>query len=292
MKGLGTDENAIIEVLCRRTNEQRMNIIKAYKATYENNLLDDIHGDTSGDFLNILIALLTHTSEFYATELLDALYGKILNEETLIEIICNLSRSEMSEISQVFERNFKKSLKKSLREKSCGGVRNFLLALFDSIRDDSKIEEISKAKEFALELKESGIDREFADESVFIRILCNSNCDQLLKISEEYQKLIGRTLRTDVEDIFDGMFLQALLTLLEMAENPAKFFAQKLHKSMKGLGTDDRTLIRVVVTRCEIDMENIKLEFQKIYEKSLKSFISGDTSGDYKRAFKVLIGEK
>lgn len=36
---------------------------------------------------------------------------------------------------------------------------------------------------------------------------------------------------------------------------------------------------QLVVTRSEIDMEDIKVEFQRKYSKTLKSFIQGDTSG-------------
>lgn len=36
---------------------------------------------------------------------------------------------------------------------------------------------------------------------------------------------------------------------------------------------------QLVVTRSEIDMEDIKVEFQRKYNKTLKSFIQGDTSG-------------
>jgi hypothetical protein len=55
--------------------------------------------------------------------------------------------------------------------------------------------------------------------------------------------------------------------------NTPGYFATKLYKSMKGLGTDDATLIRVVVTRCEVDMVVIKQEFQRQYQKTLASFI-------------------
>ena len=57
-----------------------------------------------------------------------------------------------------------------------------------------------------------------------------------------------------------------------MRDTPA-YFATKLYKSMKGLGTDDATLIRVVVTRCEVDMILIKQVFQRLYQKTLASFI-------------------
>ena len=34
----------------------------------------------------------------------------------------------------------------------------------------------------------------------------------------------------------------------------AVYFAEKLYKSMKGAGTDDRTLVRLVVSRSEVPM--------------------------------------
>jgi len=43
---------------------------------------------------------------------------------------------------------------------------------------------------------------------------------------------------------------------------------------MKGLGTDDDTLCRVMVSRCEVDMVQIKEEFQRKYKQTLAMFIS------------------
>lgn len=41
----------------------------------------------------------------------------------------------------------------------------------------------------------------------------------------------------------------------------------------QGLGTDDATLVRVMVSRCEVDMVQIKSAFRAKYYKSLESFI-------------------
>jgi len=43
---------------------------------------------------------------------------------------------------------------------------------------------------------------------------------------------------------------------------------------MQGLGTDDDTLVRVVVSRCEVDMVQIKEAFQKNYNQSLGAYIA------------------
>jgi annexin D len=65
---------------------------------------------------------------------------------------------------------------------------------------------------------------------------------------------------------------------------------QVLRKSMKGLGTDDKTLIRVVVTRTEIDMLYIKAEYHKKYKKTLAEAIQSETSGNYRAFLLSLVG--
>lgn len=43
---------------------------------------------------------------------------------------------------------------------------------------------------------------------------------------------------------------------------------------MKGLGTDDESLLRVVISRCEVDMVQIKEAFQRDYKQTLGQFIA------------------
>lgn len=51
-----------------------------------------------------------------------------------------------------------------------------------------------------------------------------------------------------------GAFLKHLCLAVQCALNRQAFFAERLYYSMKGAGTDDSTLVRIVVTRSEVSL--------------------------------------
>lgn len=46
---------------------------------------------------------------------------------------------------------------------------------------------------------------------------------------------------------------------------------------LQGLGTDDRALIRIMVSRSEVDLFNIRKEFKETHDASLHEFIQVET---------------
>ena len=74
-----------------------------------------------------------------------------------------------------------------------------------------------------------------------------------------------------------------------MNYNPEKD-CDMLRQAMKGAGTNDTALIRVLVSRDEIDMPQIKQYYKQLYGKDLISDIKSDCAGDYEKLLVELAG--
>lgn len=61
---------------------------------------------------------------------------------------------------------------------------------------------------------------------------------------------------------------------MRCVKNRFQHFARQLQKTVSGLGTDDSSLIRIIISRCEIDLVQIKDEFKKLTGKTLEQFIA------------------
>jgi len=51
------------------------------------------------------------------------------------------------------------------------------------------------------------------------------------------------------------------------------YFALKMQKAMKGLGTDDQALVRIIISRSECDMVQIKKSFEQQFQGQLADWI-------------------
>ncbi|XP_068110976.1 annexin A2-like [Hyperolius riggenbachi] len=110
----------------------------------------------------------------------------------------------------------------------------------------------------------------------------------LRRVFDSYKKITSEDIEDGIKKHFKGDLQKALFTLVAVIKDTPLYFADKLHNSMKGLGTDDKALIRILISRSEEDLLSIRVAYRKKYGKSLYSSIQSDTKGDYRMALLLL----
>ncbi|XP_041065706.1 annexin A4-like [Carcharodon carcharias] len=290
MKGLGTDEDAIIEVLARRTIAQRQQIKLDYKTAFGRDLISDLKSEISGNFEQVVIGLMMTPVMYDVHELKKSIKGAGTDEGCLIEILASRDNEEIQQIIATYRKEFGKSLEDDICGDTSHMFQRVLVSLATGNRDEGNLVDDEQAEKDAKTLYEAGEKQWGTDEVAFLTILCTRNPTHLRRVFEEYKVISKKDIESSIKGEMSGSLENALLAVVKNMKNQPAYFAERLYKSMKGAGTDDNTLIRVMITRCEVDMLDIKQEFQRMYGKSLYSFIKGDCSGDYKKVLLQLCG--
>lgn len=290
MKGFGTDENAIIELLGSRTNKQRVPMVAAYKTTYGKDLLRDLKSELTGHFEELVLAMLMTPTQFDAAQLRDAIKGAGTDEACLIEILSSRSNAEIQEINRIYKAEYGKSLEDAIISDTSGHFRRLLVALSQGNRDERETVDIALAKQDAQKLYAAGENKVGTDESQFNAILCARSKPHLRAVFHEYQQMCGRDIEKSICREMSGNLESGMVAVVKCIKDTPAYFAERLHKAMQGAGTKDNTLIRIMVSRSEVDMLDIRQAYVRTYGKSLYTHISGDTSGDYKKLLLKLCG--
>ncbi|KAK3868404.1 hypothetical protein Pcinc_026207 [Petrolisthes cinctipes] len=286
MKGLGTDEAAIIGVLSRRTSDERQQILLKYQQAYGRDLIKDLKSELSGKFEDSIIALMRPLTVFLASELHEAMAGIGTNERTLVEILCTRDNASLMAIKTAYQQQYRKRLEEALSGDVSGDFGRLLISMCACSRDEQNCDP-ALANNLAQQLYKAGEGKLGTNEGEFNRILASYSYPLLRCVFEEYKKIKGKTFGQAIDSELSGDLKIGMKAVYLSIENRSAYFARELHDSMAGMGTKDRALIRLVVSRAEIDMGNIKQEYQKLFNKPLEKAIKDDTSGDIK---KLLVG--
>jgi annexin A7/11 len=282
MKGWGTDEKPIIELTAKRNNADRQEIIKFYKSSFGRDLIKDFEDELGGNLKRAVVGMFKTHIDYDCYELYYAMKGAGTTDSTLIEIIGTRDVETLKEIQTRFKFLYKDSLEYWIKDETSGDFKRMLISLLACGRSNNKDLNSEKLQKDVKDLYDAGEGKSGTDEEVFNKILSLRSPDELRYICRQYEKTCCKKLYDVIKSEFSGNICRLLKTIVLSTCDPVEYYSSRIYKACKGMGTDDKTLIRCLISRDEIDLKLIKEFYPKKYTMTLYEQIKDECSGDYK----------
>lgn len=291
MKGVGTDEKRIIKDIIGHSNEQRQLIKQKYLTMYGKALEEDLKSELGGHFEEIVLALLKPHYEYEAENLHHAVHGAGTNEQIVIDVLCTKEGDELKKLKDAYKKLYNKELENSVAGESGGDLGKVFRSLAAANRPSGGQVDSELANKEAKELFEAGAGKTFGtDESELVRILVSRSFVQLRATFDEYTKIYSRDIEKSVQSETSGDFEKALVAIVESVRNRPQYFAKRIHQAVNGAGTKDKELVRLVVSRAELDLGDVKREYLKLFNKPLADVLKSELSGHFEDIMVALLG--
>ncbi|XP_029805441.1 annexin A9 isoform X1 [Suricata suricatta] len=284
--GQGVDHSAIVGVLTNRSREQRQLISRAFQERTQQDLLKSLQAALSGDLERTVVALLQPAAHFDAQELRTALKTPGSTEDVAVEILATRSPPQLQECLTVYKHNFQMEAEKDIKSETSGIFQDLLLALAEGTRESySGIIDYNLVEQDVQALKQAEGP---GTEGTWVLIFTQRNPEHLVQVFDQYQRCTGHELEKAVQNIFLGDAQAALLSLALVIKNTPLYFADKLHQALQDTEPNYQVLMRILISRSEIDLLSIRTAFKKKFGKSLYSSLQDVVKGDCRSALLAL----
>ncbi|CAG7733956.1 unnamed protein product [Allacma fusca] len=216
-KGVGTDEETLVDVLCTANNCQIKLISEAYKAMYDDDLEEVLDKELSGDFQKLMIAVsqaarheddaVDHArAQADAQRLQEAGELKLGTDEGVFtSVLVRNNYAQLEAVSAAYQELAGKTLEEAC-ESELGG---------DLLSAAKTILAVAKNKDtfWATRLNDSMAGMGTDDKALITIVVLRSEID-LGNIMQEYQKLYEKDLAGAIESETSGDYKKLLLALI------------------------------------------------------------------------------
>jgi len=286
MKGFGTDEKKLIQVLASLPHDGRVAIASEFERAHGKNLEKELISETSGNFRAVCKRLAKSIPEVKADYLEDAMKGLGTKDHPLIDAVTQSTNYELGAIQQVYASKYGKNLRDEIKSETSGNFEKVLLAVLDGKKDENPNVNEQAAIADAEALYKGGEKKFGTDDSLFVGIITTRSAAHLDAVNRHYTRLFGHSLQHAISSETSGDYRDALLSLTKTRD---VYFSERLVEAFKGLGTNDDLLIYIMTAHDKPTLQWIATTYGRMTEKSLQRSVESETSGDYEKILVALL---
>uniref|UniRef100_A0A3Q7IDY9 Annexin n=1 Tax=Solanum lycopersicum TaxID=4081 RepID=A0A3Q7IDY9_SOLLC len=328
-QGWGTDEKAIISIIGHRNATQKKLIRQAYEELYCEDLVKRLESELSGQFEKAVYRWILNPRDRDAVILHVAIKERAIpNYRVVIEYSCIYSPEELLAVKRAYQARYKTSVEEDIAQYSTGHLRKasfflffflvflptfifvawsrclclipfatyiqFLVGLAGTYRYVGDELNARVANSEADILHNAISTKDFNNEEI-VRIISTRSTTQLVATLNRYKDHYGSSITKHLlDDTNEGNkeYLLALRTTIRCISDPQKYYEKVIRYAMNECGTDEESVTRVIVTRAEKDLKEIKEVYYKRNSVTLDQAITNHTSGNYKAFLLTLLGNE
>lgn len=214
MKGVGTDERAMIQTLAHRTTAEIEAIKAAYLTMYGKTLAHDIEGDTSGLTKKFFLALVNNprnesekVDPVEVSQDVNQLYysgqGKWgTDEDAFIKIITKHGNNYLKALNLAYGRAYGDTLVKAVQKEMSGWLAEGLEAM------------VTDHDRYYASLLHEAVDGVGTKDDLLIRIL-TSRRHRLYDINNAFMTLYGKSIPARIESEVSGNYKRVVVGIVQ-----------------------------------------------------------------------------
>ena len=234
--------------------------------------MSDLKSSFAGIYLKIILGLFTDPVEFD----IDYIY-KCLKEDTsyniLIEIFASRPDWYLNKIKNLYQRKYNIELEEHIKEGTLDDFKKLLLQILQSERSTNQSPDVDQCKKLAEDLEQEESENLTVDSPIINSIFIKSSPQELVSISQEYNKSTQKLITQTINEHFKGNVKNLLNAILMAKISPSEYYANFIHESID----DEDIILKVIISRAEIDFTQIKKYYLKLYENNVVNDIKKDS---------------
>ena len=266
------DYSSMTDFITRMTHKERMRLRQIYKQKFEKDLMSDLRSSFAGIYLKIILGLFTDPVEFD----IDYIY-KCLKEEIsyniLIEIFASRPDWYLNKIKNLYQRKYNIELEEHIKEGTQDDFKKLLIQILNNERSTNQSPDIDQCKKLAEDLEQEESENLTVNSAIINSIFIKSSPQELVTISQEYHKSTQKLITQTINEHFKGNAKNLLNAILMAKISPSEYYANIIHESID----DEDIILKVIITRAEIDLAQIKKYYLKLYENDIVNNIKKDS---------------